>query len=322
MRQSRIRLWIIALCGLFGLLFPLAVEAQDPVPEKARRDRNSGIINPSHELQQLMQFVPVCNPMPESFKNTGDNQIIDPDASLDKVWEKISKMESPMRIVHIGDSHVRGHVFPYVVRKNLEHDFGDEAVLDMEVSYRTSGLAHETGRAGIVYHIIGVNGATCATFSTDERIRMIIDLNPDLVIVSFGTNEAHGRRYSTSEHLWQMQSLIDRLRNKCPDLTFLITTPPGAYVRSGRRGRVINPRTASVVKTEQEFAETNHLALWDMYHIVGGEDRACRNWLSADMYQRDRIHFTVAGYTLQGLLLHEALIKAYNTYVAIQQDRF
>lgn len=88
MRQSRIRLWIITLCGLFGLLFPLAVEAQDPVPEKARRDRNSGIINPSHELQQLMQFVPVCNPMPESFKNTGDNQIIDPDASLDKVWEK------------------------------------------------------------------------------------------------------------------------------------------------------------------------------------------------------------------------------------------
>ena len=77
-----------------------------------------------------------------------------------------------------------------------------------------------------------------------------------------------------------------------------------------------------MVKTEQEFAETNHLALWDMYHIVGGEDRACRNWLSADMYQRDRIHFTVAGYTLQGLLLHEALIKAYNTYVAIQQDRF
>lgn len=319
MSRNKLRGWIMALCGL---LLPLMAMAQDPVPEKARRDRNSGIINPSRELQQLMQFVSVSNPMPDSFKDTCENRIIDPDASLDGVWEKICKMEAPVRIVHIGDSHVRGHVFPYVVRKSLEHDFGNEAVLDMEVSYRTSGLAHETGRAGIVYHILGVNGATCATFSTDERVQMIVDLKPDLVIVSFGTNEAHGKRYSSSEHLWQMQSLIDRLRNKCPDVAFLITTPPGAYIRSGRRGRVINPLTPSVVKTQQEFAETNYLAFWDMYHIVGGENRACRNWLAADMYQRDRIHFTVAGYTLQGLLLHEALIKAYNNYVAIQQDRF
>ena len=59
-----------------------------------------------------------------------------------------------MRVVHIGDSHVRGHLYPYVVRQLLEEDFGKDAVLDMKVSYRTSGIAHETGSPGIVYHIL------------------------------------------------------------------------------------------------------------------------------------------------------------------------
>ena len=70
---------------------------------------------------------------------------------------------------------------------SLKMIFGNQAVLDMEVTYRTSGLAHETGRAGVVYDILRANGATCATFSTPERIGEVIRLNPDLIILSFGT---------------------------------------------------------------------------------------------------------------------------------------
>ena len=55
----------------------------------------------------------------------------------------------------------------------------------LEVTSRASGLAHETGRAGVVYHILGANGATCATFSTPERIGEVIRLNPDLIILFF-----------------------------------------------------------------------------------------------------------------------------------------
>ena len=39
--------------------------------------------------------------------------------------------------------------------------------------YRTGGLAHETGEPGIVYHMIGINGATSVTFSDDEKIKEI-----------------------------------------------------------------------------------------------------------------------------------------------------
>lgn len=294
--------------------------AQDVLPECPKPDKHSSPVYPSHEMKQLMQFVSVDSPMPAVFRNTTENELTDPAGSLHPFWEKLGALDRPLRIVHIGDSHVRGHVFPYVMRCCLEDDFGSKAVENIPVTYQTSGIARETGSNGVVYHILGVNGATCQSFSTPEHIRQIADLHPDLVILSFGTNEAHGRRYNASEHTVAMNYLIAELKASCPDVAFLMTTPPGAYVRNGRRGKIINPRTPLVVENELKFAREHGIAIWDMYDIVGGKQRACLNWNAAKMYQRDKIHFTHEGYTLQGLLLHEAFIKAYNHYVATRLD--
>lgn len=294
--------------------------AQDVLPECPKPDKHSSPVYPSHEMKQLMQFVSVDSPMPAVFRNTTENELTDPAGSLHPFWEKLGALDRPLRIVHIGDSHVRGHVFPYVMRCSLEDDFGSRAVENIPVTYQTSGIARETGSNGVVYHILGVNGATCQSFSTPEHIRQIADLHPDLVILSFGTNEAHGRRYNASEHTAAMNYLIEELKASCPDVAFLMTTPPGAYVRNGRRGKIINPRTPLVVENELKFAREHGIAIWDMYDIVGGKQRACLNWNAAKMYQRDKIHFTHEGYTLQGLLLHEAFIKAYNHYVATRLD--
>lgn len=294
--------------------------AQDVLPECPKPDKHSSPVYPSHEMKQLMQFVSVDSPMPAVFRNTTENELTDPAGSLHPFWEKLGALDRPLRIVHIGDSHVRGHVFPYVMRCSLEDDFGSKAVENIPVTYQTSGIARETGSNGVVYHILGVNGATCQSFSTPEHIRQIADLHPDLVILSFGTNEAHGRRYNASEHTAAMNYLIEELKASCPDVAFLMTTPPGAYVRNGRRGKIINPRTPLVVENELKFAREHGIAIWDMYDIVGGKQRACLNWNAANMYQRDKIHFTHEGYTLQGLLLHEAFIKAYNHYVATRLD--
>lgn len=294
--------------------------AQDVLPECPKPDKHSSPVYPSHEMKQLMQFVSVDSPMPAVFRNTTENELTDPAGSLHPFWEKLGALDRPLRIVHIGDSHVRGHVFPYVMRCCLEDDFGSKAVENIPVTYQTSGIARETGSNGVVYHILGVNGATCQSFSTPEHIRQIADLHPDLVILSFGTNEAHGRRYNASEHTAAMNHLIEELKASCSDVAFLMTTPPGAYVRNGRRGKIINPRTPLVVENELKFAREHGIAIWDMYDIVGGKQRACLNWNAAKMYQRDKIHFTHEGYTLQGLLLHEAFIKAYNHYVATRLD--
>lgn len=316
MKLKQLVFYIVCLTALVAM----PGYAQDFLPECPKPDKHSSPVYPSHEMKQLMQFVSVDSPMPAVFRNTTENELTDPAGSLHPFWEKLGALDRPLRIVHIGDSHVRGHVFPYVMRCCLEDDFGSKAVENIPVTYQTSGIARETGSNGVVYHILGVNGATCQSFSTPEHIRQIADLHPDLVILSFGTNEAHGRRYNASEHTAAINYLIEELKVSCPDVAFLMTTPPGAYVRNGRRGKIINPRTPLVVENELKFAREHGIAIWDMYDIVGGKQRACLNWNAANMYQRDKIHFTHEGYTLQGLLLHEAFIKAYNHYVATRLD--
>lgn len=146
-------------------------------------------------------------------------------------------------------------------------------------------------------------------------IKEIASLHPDLIIVSFGTNEAHSRRYLAQAHKMQIGRLLGMLKAACPEAAFLLTTPPGAYV-GRRRARTINPRTVTAARIIKEYAQENKMAVWDMYNIVGGKTDACRNWTKHHMLRADGIHFTPDGYRLQGNLLHQALIKAYNEYVA------
>ncbi len=136
-----------------------------------------------------------------------------------------------------------------------------------------------------------------------------------MIILSFGTNEAHSRRYLAPVHEMQIDRLLSMLKKACPETVFLLTTPPGAYV-GRRRSRVINPRTVTVSRIIREYARKHGMAVWDMYTVVGGKTDACKNWTRNHLLRADGIHFTPEGYRLQGNLLHQALIKAYNEYVA------
>lgn len=289
--------------------------AQDSIPLLSRPLEPLRISRETRKMHRTMRLIPVHDSLPVDFTHTSPNTIEDENHSLFPFFEKLNAMHRPVRVVHIGDSHVRGHLYPLVTRRKLEADFGDEAVFPDTISYRTSGLAHETGEAGIVYHILGINGATNVTFSVEEKMEEVAALKPDLIILSFGTNEAHSRRYLAPAHKMQIDRLVMMLKKACPEAVFLLTTPPGAYV-GRRRSRTVNPRTVTVARIIKEYACEHQMAIWDMYTIVGGKTDACRNWTKHHMFRADGIHFTPEGYRLQGNLLHQALIKAYNEYVA------
>ena len=91
------------------------MHAQDPLPEQPPHDKNSGPVYSSSEMQKLMRFVEVEDPMPASFKNTQENRIDDPTGSLNAFWESLQRLDRPVRIVHIGDSHVRGACFSLIL---------------------------------------------------------------------------------------------------------------------------------------------------------------------------------------------------------------
>lgn len=303
--------------GLLLCIFPLRTFAQDLLPEQLRprvEAKQTKEITPRSHLR-FLQELPVNDSLPPLFKNTQENRILH-EEYLFPLFEKLCNHNAPVRIVHIGDSHVRGHVLSVTTRRELENAFGCKAVFPDSITYRTSAKARETGEAGLVYHTIGINGATTVQFTSEERLQEIADLKPDLIILSFGTNESHNKKYNSTEHRQQMDALLTLLYQRNPDALIMLTTPPGSYIRQTRRRKIINQRTHLVVDTLLQFAEERHLPVWDLYDIAGGKEKACLNWKNGRYMQRDQVHYTHEGYRLQGTLLAKAIIKAFNHYVA------
>ena len=279
----------------------VSLRAQDSVPSCPLISEATANCDTLRSYSQRTDTVAVPQiAFPSGFQQLGENELTDSLGILNPFWEKLRLLHAgfstdTIRIVHIGDSHIRGRILPRTTGTLLTETFG-----------------------AISYTDIGINGAFCTTFTRPDRISDIVALHPDLVILSFGTNESHNRRYNTILHYRQMDELVRMLRDSLPSVPLLMTTPPGSYDsfrKIRRRTYSINPRTAIAVETMRRFADDNGLAVWDMYEAVGGRQRACPNWQEAGLMRPDHVHYLPEGYVLQGELFYQALLKAYNDYV-------
>ena len=259
---------------------------------------------------------PVQNSLPKHFLGKQPNHINNPQY-MDSFFQLLRAKNRPVRVMHLGDSHVAGKGFPRSVEATLQAAYG--AAND---SLATSG---------IVMDFMARNGAMAIDFATMERVQRIRAFNPDLIIVSFGTNECHGRGYQESEHRQGVEALLDLLQKYCSQSTILITTPPGDYLRQshvkyisggrgrGKKGRLRKRKVYTYSYSPNEMVERGcrllntvaaerHLAVWDIHAICGG-DKAVRNYVANNMMRPDRVHFQPETYALFGRLLGEAIIQ-------------
>lgn len=253
--------------------------------------------------------------LPHQFLGKQPNHINHPEY-LKPFFRLLTASERPVRIMHLGDSHVAGKDFPRSVAALLKKQYGDGS--------------DSMATKGIVYDFMARNGAKAIDFATMERVQRIRAFNPDLIIISFGTNECHGNGYLESEHRQGIEALLDLLQKYCSQSTILITTPPGdylrqshvKYVRAGRnRGKNTRLRKRKVYtysyspnemidrgcKMLNTIAAERSLAVWDVHAICGG-DKAVRNYVANNMMRPDRVHFQPFAYELFGKLLGEAII--------------
>lgn len=252
--------------------------------------------------------------LPPNFIN-GSPNVITRSEALRSAFDILRRSQRPLRIVHVGDSHVAGKDFPMAVRATLVAALGE---------------ADTDSTHGVVFNFIGKNGAIAHHFATTEHMEQIAAYSPDLVIVSFGTNECHGMGYTEEQHHQQLNEFLDLLHTTLPEAAVLLTTPPGdyitthttSYVKRGRKRRRrvtrsvlrVNPMTERGANLIANVAAERGLALWNLNAIAGG-GAAASQWHSAGLMRPDRVHFTPAGYTLHGQLLADALLAAYNDYL-------
>lgn len=199
--------------------------------------------------------------------------------------------------------------------------FLSRAVESVELSFESCGEWQFFGflldnyTAGVQYHAIGNNGATYSTYNSIGTVGQGIEpLNPNLIIISLGTNEAFGK--TTEEMLKNsIDVLVRNIRRANPDAELLLITPAecqrSTRVGRGRRARktyAINPNVALMRQAILDYGKEHHIPTYDWYAVAGGEGSSDQ-WIEAGLMSSDRIHDTWTGYSLTGKLLYDALIE-------------
>lgn len=173
-------------------------------------------------------------------------------------------------------------------------------------------VLENTRNTGVLYHMVGVNGAQYEHFNDSENfIEQLSELTPDLIIISLGTNEVINGGFSPGNFYRQVDQLINSLEQNMPHASILITTVPDTYLAR----KYQNPNGTRAKDLLLNYSMNNDLACWNLFDVMGGEG-AIDLWYRNGLAQNDRIHFTSKGYGLQGDLLFEALMNGYGAFQA------
>ena len=168
----------------------------------------------------------------------------------------------------------------------------------------------ENEQPGVLYNNIGINGAEYRHYNKNIKLQSQMSLlNPNLIIISLGTNEAYAPRYSNADFYKQVDSLIVNLKAKNPEAAFIITTPGD----SNKKRKYKNPNNLKAANVLIDYCKQHGIVYWNWFSIMGGTG-VINKWALKGLTSKDKLHLSRKGYELQGLLLHTAILNAFQDY--------
>ena len=165
------------------------------------------------------------------------------------------------------------------------------------------GIELPVEEKGIEYNDLGVAGAQFTHLKS--RSTLVLDqikiLKPDLIICSFGTNEAYNANWESQSYKKAWQVFIQEIQAISPKSVFLLTSPPDT--RSQNR---IPKHQQEVIRV---LAETN-VPFYDLNAAMGGFGSS-KDWVKKGYFLKDQLHLTKDGYHIQAKLFALALFKSW-----------
>ncbi len=178
-------------------------------------------------------------------------------------------------------------------------------------SFTLHGIVTEAAPNGILYHSIGVNGAHVPAFLRcvlfEEQLKT---LQPDMVILGLGINDAYVRRFSQKNFEDNYSELLRSIRRAAPNTAIIFVTNNDSYMYR----RYVNKNGEKVEKSMFKLAEKHNAGVWDMYEVMGGLNSIVL-WERNHLAQHDKIHFTREGYLTLGDLFFTALMQSFENYI-------
>ncbi|NVO20554.1 MAG: hypothetical protein HXX13_12710 [Bacteroidetes bacterium] len=232
------------------------------------------------------------------------------------ILESKDSVSRPFRILHIGDSHVKSGYYAETFARLFD---------SIIRNYTSKVIVHDSDSSVVKLLVMAKNGAMAKTILQSVYVDTIVqNFNPDLVIVSLGTNEAYNH-VSMDTIAWYQEVLIEQIFRDAPDCDVLLTTPGDGLKRYYQKVRIskkrrrykkvvhfeVNDYLVDVIDYYDHIPERMDVAVWNFYPVMGGEE-AIREWNRKGYAQGDMIHLTKIGYQLQARLLMEAIMESVN----------
>jgi lysophospholipase L1-like esterase len=172
------------------------------------------------------------------------------------------------------------------------------------------GFAVEDSLKNIGYYPFGVNGASSSSFLKCEYLKdQLLQIKPDLVILSLGVNDAFNRGFSQKTFEKNYDSLIKVIRSVSPKTAILINTINDHYSSK----KVPNINSLNVRNAIYDLQKKHDIAIWDMFEIMGGLG-SIKVWQKFDLAAKDKIHFKARGYYMIGKLMFDAINDSFVEY--------
>ena len=165
------------------------------------------------------------------------------------------------------------------------------------------GMSLETPEnTGIIYHNCGVGGAKYESILYEQLFSaQLPTLNPDLVIIDFGTNDYLYDDSLKAKEEANIIKVIEMVRAAAPNASIILTTTMDMYFKSDHvtSGQTFSDLIKKIAKKEK-------CGVWDWYWVAGG-------WNVMPLFQShhlanpDGVHNSPSGYRLKGNLFSAAM---------------
>jgi lysophospholipase L1-like esterase len=215
-----------------------------------------------------------------------------------------------------------------------------EKLRDVTVTTTSPGIASLSSvsiynnHAGLTYNSVGYVGARVGLLDKMSDKLLADDLkriNPQIVVLSFGTNEASNEHFDPAQYARTYEHVVDKIRAALPGVAIAVISPPDfnelspgcpkekvaeatcrrpgaeAVASTAASGPALASasecvwrtpaRLAQVRDVQREIAKRDGLVYWNWATIMPAECGA-HQWFSANppLMTRDHVHFTAEGY--------------------------
>jgi lysophospholipase L1-like esterase len=162
------------------------------------------------------------------------------------------------------------------------------------------GLSAEAAASGVIVDAMGVRGSTIRNWAKRNDAVFtegLQTLNPDLVVLAYGTNEAMDPRYALADYKRDLRAGLEVLHQALP-LTDCILVGPSDRSLPLEDGRIATwERTRKIAAIQAEVALEAGCASWSWQAATGGPGSQA-SWRQQEpaWVADDWIHFTPEGY--------------------------